>query len=361
MTLYMLYMISPLIGGFLFAIFGKSAKKDNRYLVFMGVIIFLFFALRNKNVGSTDALFYYNLWEQFGQISFQNIVTIFTYDLESGYLIFCWVLSHLFRDGQFVFVVSGLIYSITICKYLHDNSEDYMLGLLMFNGLAIVGFFMQGIRQSLAICICLWAVKFCKERKLIPFLILLFVAIQFHASALVFIVAYFLYGIRINYKSIVLVGLLSVLVPSILGTITNVANMLMNESYIGGTTDATSGGTVTMIMYVLMVLYMLLLHKKPDGDLSGEIYDTEYSYYFFMFLVGVMFFSTRFFYITVFERASYYFTAFSIPIIDLTKKRFTSQSTRIVSVLLVIFFTILSLYKAGPSSVLYDYHFFWYN
>ena len=358
MTLYLLYMILPLLIGMLFIAFGgRKARSSDKYLIVMGSVMFFFFACRSKYVGSGDAQFYYNLWERFSLVSFENLPGILAIDLEKGYIITTWALSHVFQSGQFVFVFAGILYAFTVCKFIKENIEDYILGFLAFNSLGIFSFFMQGIRQSIAICICLLVIKFCKERKLVKYLIMIFVATMFHASAAMFAVVYFIYGFKVNYKSIFIVGVLAVLTPYILRVVTNVANILMNESYVGGSTETTYGGTLTMIMYALIVVYSLLLHKEKGIDIEKEY--VNFSFNLFMFIIATAFFATRFFYISIFERASYYFTFFSIPALEYTKNRYTERSRRYVEIAFIIAFAALAIYKSGPSATLHDYRFFW--
>lgn len=358
MTLYLLYMISPLLIGVLFIAFeGNKGRSSDKYLKVMGAVIIFFFACRSKYVGSGDAQFYYNLWDRFSRIPFSNMRSILVLDLEKGYIVTTWMLSQIFHNGQFVFVFAGLFYAITICKFIKENIEDYILGFLAFNSLGLFSFFMQGIRQSIAICICLLAINCCKERKLVKFLIMVLLATSFHASAALFIVAYFIYGLKLNYKTISVAVALIMLAPYILRLITNLANLLMNEAYVGGSTETTYGGTMTMVMYIIIIIYCLLLHNGKSNEKEQEY--VNFSFNLFMFIVGTAFFATRFFYISIFERASYYFSLFSIPALEYTKTRYDERSKRIIQIAFIIVFAALAIYKAGPSATLYDYRFFW--
>lgn len=358
MTIYLLYMLSPLLIGLLFIAFeGNNGKRSNKYLLIMGIIIFFFFSCRSKYVGSGDALFYFNLWERFSNIPFNGLPIILGIDLEKGYIVSTWLLSHIFHDGQFIFVFAGIIYTLSICKFIKENVEDYILGFLAFNSFGLFSFFLQGIRQSIAICICLLAINYCKEKKPVKFLVMILIATLFHASAAIFICAYFIYGFKVNYKTVFFVAVLAMLTPNILRLVTNVANMLMNEAYVGGSTETTYGGTMTMIMYTIIIIYLLLLHKETSNEVEQEY--LNFSFNFFMFTIATVFFAARFFYISVFERASYYFMLFSIPALEYTEKRYDERSKRIIQIAFIIFFTALAIYKSGPAATVYDYRFFW--
>ena len=360
MTTLSLYMLSPLLVGVIFrTIQGEKGRNSNGYLITMGIILFFFFAFRSKKVGSGDAIFYYNLWEKLSKVSFQNISQVFAIDLEKGFLASVWVLSHIFPNGQYIFICAGLLFSFTICKYIKENVDDYILGFLAFNGLGMFSFFLQGTRQAIAICICLLALNFCKKRKLINYYVTIAIAMLFHASAGLYLVVYFIYGFKLNYKSILVAGILAILIPNILNLVANAANFLMNESYVGGKTETTFGGTITMILYACIVTYTLLLHKESgivEESYTGYV---NFSFDVFMFMIATAFFATRFFYISVFDRASYYFSIFSVPALEYTKNRYTERSIKLLEIAFVLAFLILVVHKSGSTSTVFNYHFFW--
>lgn len=358
MSWFRLYLITPLLAAIISAFFSDRKKV---FFWLYGVTTFLFFGLRTKYLGSGDSLFYYNLWERLSTIPFkrENLELVFSIDLEQGFLLCAWALSHIFKNGQYAFIFAGAIYSFCLCRFFSDNCEDYILGPLMAGSIGLVGFFLQGMRQSIAISICLLAVKSCKERKIFRFLFWVGVASLFHASALLFVLVYPIYGLSLNWKSIGLIGLLGILGPTLLSEITQLANFFMNESYVGGHDEQAIGGTITFIMYLALVLYCIIVRNERHPCKNGTISYTEYSYAFFLFLLCVLFYSMRFFYITVFERASYYFLPFAPVAVCATFQRYTKKSRYLVRMLFYFLFFILAVYKSGGSSPLSEYVFFW--
>lgn len=367
MTLLLLYMISPLLVAIVFSLlFQHSCKKDKRYLIIMGCIMTFFFCLRSPYIGSGDSKWYCDLWDR---LRITPFTAVFSIDLEKGFLLFIWLFSRIFENAQFYFVFTGLLFGISTCVFLKENTDDYVLGFLIFNGFAFFSFYLQGSRQAIGISICLLAVKYCKERRAIPFFALVGLAMLFHASSGVFVVAYFVYGIRIDAKSTLLVMILASAAPYVLQIVAKVANIVMNESYVGGDTTTTYGGTMTMIMYILIILFGLIVHRLKWVSVMRTpfSYDEpkeanqkkEFSFSFFMFLIGAAVFSTRFYYLSVFERGSYFFTLFAIPLLGLAQHNMTYRSRFYFRLVLIMMITMLVIYRSGPSSTVYYYHFFW--
>lgn len=358
MSWFRLYLMAPLLIGIISAFFSDRKKV---FFWLYGVATFLFFGLRTKYLGSGDSLFYYNLWERLGTIpfTFENLKLVFSIDLEQGFLLCVWTLSHILKSGQYVFIFAGAIYSFCLCRFFFDNCEDYVLGPLMGGSIGLTGFFLQGMRQSIAISLCLLAVKSCKERKLFCFLLWVGLASLFHASALLFVLVYPIYGICLNWKSITLIGVLGLVGPTLLSQLTLLANIFMNESYVGGHDEQAIGGTITFIMYLVLILYCFIVRNERHPCVNSIISYTEYSYAYFLFLLCVLFYSMRFFYITVFERASYYFLPFAPVAVCATFQRYTKKSRHLVQMVFYVVFCLLAMYKSGGSSPLSEYAFFW--
>lgn len=359
MSLFRLYLLSPILLGAVASVFQNRKKA---FFVLYGVITFLFYALRTQYLGiGHDSIFYYELWEHFSTIPFnlENIDAIFAIDLEKGFLITVWVISKAFPSGQFMYVFAALVYTYCLCTFVADNCDDYVLGFLMVSSIGLTGFFLQGTRQAIAICICLLSVKYCRQRKMVPFFLIVLLASSVHASAMLFLVVYFSYGCEINWKSILIVVILGTMAPIILNRITLVADLLMNENYSGGSTDLTTGGTATMALYITLLLYCIVIRNSPHQCYGSRVDYTDYSHAFFMSLICTTFFSLRFFYITVFERASYYFLPFVPVAVSATYDRYSEESKKYARILLYIVFTLLALYKSGASSPLSQYRFFW--
>lgn len=359
MSWFRLYLLSPILLG---AVASVLQNRKKAFFILYGTITFLFYALRTQYLGiGHDSIFYYQLWKKLSAIplNLENISAIFAIDLEKGFLLAVWVISKAFPSGQFMYVFAAVVYTYCLCTFIADNCDDYVLGFLMMSSIGLAGFFLQGTRQSIAICICLLGMKYCKQRKMVPFFLIVLLASSVHSSAALFLVVYFIYGFEINWKSILIVIIVGTMAPIILNRITLLANLLMNENYSGGSTDLTTGGTATMVMYITLLMYCIVIRNSPLQCEGSEVSYTDYSHAFFMALLCTVFFSLRFFYITVFERASYYFLPFVPVAVSATYDRYSEESKKYVRILLYIIFVLLALYKSGASSPLSQYRFFW--
>ncbi len=93
-------------------------------------------------------------------------------------------------------------------------------------------------RQILAMMLTLFSLKFIFERKLLPFLMVMFLALLFHVSSLVFIPAYFLYGKQYTNKFIILALMFAFVVG-----VTRVINHIPFVNYLSLLDSVTNGAT----------------------------------------------------------------------------------------------------------------------
>lgn len=124
MTSFLLYMASPAI---LYVIVelvtNKSVTRNIQakkiYLILSGICMALMIGLRAYTNGSKDTMYYYNQWVFFSNLSFSDFISYSkTLDIEVGYQIAVWVLSHFFADGQWLLLLSGILMSISICSFI---------------------------------------------------------------------------------------------------------------------------------------------------------------------------------------------------------------------------------------------------
>lgn len=205
---YLAYMVSPLI---IYAVLtwiyqkpiSKSEKLRRKYIIICSIIIFAMIACMHRGVGSGDALWYYNNWEYMSSIDFEEFLYVHNYiDMEKGYLVAVWLLSKVFVNPQFVFVFYGLLVAVSIGRFLYINCENAVVGIVMFNCLGLWGFMVQGLRQGIAMCICLFAIEYCKQRKPVKFILIVLLAAMFHASAVAFLIVYVLPWFEMNLKGV---------------------------------------------------------------------------------------------------------------------------------------------------------------
>lgn len=104
------------------------------------------------------------------------------------------------KDSVGLFMVVAFLILLFTFLAIYEQSVNIPLSILIF---VLTGDFFNSqnqIRQALGMAICIFAFRYVYKRKFWKYLICVLIAFSFHASALLFIPLYWLYGRKISLK-----------------------------------------------------------------------------------------------------------------------------------------------------------------
>lgn len=204
MIYYGIAAIFPLIMWFIYEhIVGKNQYSDKEKLklrtwltVFSIAPMFLLFVLRYKYVG-VDTIGYVKFFQN--EIREYSFLELFNKELmrtEIGYRIYVKIIS-LFTDNYTVyFLINGIVIFGTLLHFSKKYTDNPFIFFFMFITLGTYQFVETGLRQALAMMICLWAIDFLKDKKIIRFILVVALASLFHTSAWLFLLLLPLFMIK---------------------------------------------------------------------------------------------------------------------------------------------------------------------
>ena len=312
----MVYLVSMAVVvwllGMVPAKYGLRQNNYKNYLLLAGLVIILITGLRSPNTGSTDNMAYARMFDTLSNYSrFKDY-----YDLrlaqkdflvsETGFYLSVWLMTRVFSNHQMIFVVTMTFTTVAVCRFIHRNSDDPPTSLLIYVCLGLLTFTMNGMRQGLAMAVCLYAYEYVKKRKLIPFVLVVLLAMQFHKSAICFLPIYVLPAFK-EGKGNIFIYLCFVSV------------FLLNmESFIGAFNDLTgkdyalqnesTGGGITVILIYAVALLLPLFTKSQLSDRKNRTA-------FCAVILGFVCYISRYFSNQILERVSYYFFYFTVLLI----------------------------------------------
>lgn len=299
----------------------KYGLQQNNYRIFLiiaGVLITLITGLRSPYVGSPDTYRYKILYEKIAEYdTFQSYYNLSLsskslWISETGFYFLCWLLGRVFTEGQTIVFFSMAFCTFSVCYFIYKNSEDPPTSLLIYICLGLMTFNMNGMRQAMAMSVCLFAYELAKKGKLIPFAIMILLAMQFHKTALCFAPVFFLPKFREKPLDIVLFGFcLLFFMLSMDWFIVTFSDLVEKEYELDAIAE---GGGVTVIIIYLVALAMPLLTKD-----SLKVRSNMVAYY--AVFTGFASYLCRYFSNQMLERVSYYYLYFMILLIpNLIKK-----------------------------------------
>lgn len=275
-----------------------QAGLDKKFLFAAFSCIILLTAVRSVDVGPDTKQYvdhfnrtcdgvYYALDEQF----------------EWGYRLLTLALSKITRNAQVLLALVALITNIPVARFIYKYSRNKLLSVILYITIGSFTFQLTGLRQSIAMAVCVIAIDFALSRKPIPFVALIVLAALFHRSALMFLPVYFIGSPKLNRKSLLLVALSLVGVFYADVLFEKLSILLSYEEYVGTTGVNNSGGwTLMAIMLIALVLYLVAWKIDP----IEEEKENKERFFFILVLIALSLYLARY-QVRVAERVSLYY------------------------------------------------------
>jgi len=279
------------------------------YMILCSLALIFIMGLRSRYSGTMDTLFYSRLFEtskNYDLRDFLNTKAVFdSFFLlsEGGFYVCIWALARIFPGAQWFILITAIFTVYATSKFIYENSEDPAVSWVVFICLGSMTFAMNGMRQALAMSICLLSYRYVKEKKLVRFLLTVLVAVLFHKSAMVFALVYLMRNMKFNFKSFAWITLgIGVFLASA-QRFAFLYDSVTGEDY-ASFESFESGGIITILIYVVAIIGMLISYKSLE--------DSNSFLPLALTIVGLSLYLGRFISTQIYERISYYFAYFLI-------------------------------------------------
>ena len=252
--------------------------KNGYIVLFISLLIIVGF--RSMNVGTDTISYVYDfLGESKGNIiELESLISEYSEPLYVLLLEFCKIIT----DNYTIFLtIFGIPITLGFTIYLKRYSDDYMLSTLLFILLGILGFCMAGMRQSISLGLSLFAYRFVKEHRIIPFLLCCIIAFGFHNSSLVFLFIYPIsYLKKIDFKWWIIAFVAFVMGITKNSIVMKVASMFFTQDrYNIYGNSYKSSLNYTMLIIQIGLLIFCYIHKRrviEDDEDNAMLYSMAF-------------------------------------------------------------------------------------
>lgn len=330
------------------------------YIAICCVLLILQSGLRNVAVGADTygyKLSFVAIGKQSWSDIFENFYRVYVLGMgkDAGYALFVKIF-HIFSDNYQVYLlVVASIFFVSFGRFIYYNTTNLRgiyIAMCVYQVLFYSFFSITGIRQTLATAIIFFAYEFVIKRRLVPFLLLCFVAVLIHKSALLFVPFYIFSNNKFPVQALA-ITLISL--PLIFIFIRPIARFLtsfsFSESYLGyaNSTYETQGAQmflVYMMIIAIGVLYFRLKFKWANVN----------TYYTLNAFCLALFFTPLTWVDPSLMRVVMYYSIFTIfllgGLVDCFDSDYSNRSDSIATILIVLFIIVLMRKN-------FDYAFFW--
>lgn len=223
------------------------SSKKQIWILTCGVILF-FVGLRSYYVGN-DTIGYINRFFVLRNYSYADIASFDYRDI--GYFYFVKTIG-LFTSSPTIFLfITSFVSLIGVFVTAHRYSEYPILVLFFFITLGNFLFVFTGIRQAIAMSICLLSLPYIEKRKVVPFVLIVLLASGIHHSAIIFLPTYFLSQRKINSNNLILTVVVTVIAYFFYDNLLQVANDIVGYSY--GVEEVGNGLIFYLILLIILV------------------------------------------------------------------------------------------------------------
>ena len=331
-------------------------KKTPFFLIIAGVLMIIFSGFRYF-VGA-DYPIYRNLYAGFSlYIDYSEVFKKATFQPSKEQIEWIYVLLNkiLFDIGSPFYMVTFVMVLMSISlKFttIYQNLAYPVLGAFMYF-LPLYFFEDSGqIRQGMGVAICVFSYRYIKARNLPMFLLMMYIALGFHKTAVAFLPAYWVVKIPMNKARIIVVIVIAILlspfeVYRIFGSlIDNIGSQDVSDGFSGYVNDSQFGQSVAFgLADIIKIFFIYILYKfDEDGCREVEYYEYMRNLAVFGLFLFYIFRGNRIFAIRLPGAYMFFMSVFVVPSIVYAAK------TRVQRVLHTTFMVYLFLMYFNFSS-----------
>lgn len=241
-------------------------NQERKIAKFGCFAIFLVLGLKKYTVG-IDIIGYYRQYLISARMPWDDVDYVY---FEDGYVQFMKLFSKMDLHFKYFMMIVYAILCIALYLFIRKFSKNATLSLLIFICYQFFVFSVSGVRQTLAMAICMFSyILFDRKNKwrIVGSVALAFVATEFHQSSWVFFAVFIILLFKSKHINIVfyIVGMLFsfVLRPYFLQFILEYFERDMTE------TEVTLGGAFIFLVLIAIFVWAMVTFQ-PDSDESNE-------------------------------------------------------------------------------------------
>ena len=307
-------------------------KNRTFYYWTISIPFILISSLRYPHLG-TDTYAYEDIFNKI--IHLENI---FDFNLELGFTFITKLISFITTNFQIYLLIITTIFWYLQYLSFKKFSIDFRQSLWLLLLLSYLDISMSLIRQYFAIVILLNSYEYILNRKFFKFIILVGIASLFHKTALVFIISYFIYNIKIKKHLFLVFNILCIVsyfaTNSIFDLISNYGGVY--ALYLGNSDFGIQESSKLASLLNFAVLYAF----SAICIFERKIYEDKFAYHLMLMLLIATIITIPSFRLTQLSRVSFYFSSFLCFLLPIY---FNMKSIRMKNFYMIIIYSALLL------------------
>lgn len=205
MYAYIILLVVIVLQSMVFGLYPKARVGKLQLLLLFIEVVFVA-GFRVSTGGDTDVYLDY-----FEGLRGGSLYDAIGSGYETGFAVFCYLLGKVSDDPQILIFASSFVLTALIFAYISKYSASIWLSVFLYITLLNFYTFMNLMRFGLAMAVIVQTLGFIEKKKPVKFLLCIAIAMMFHASAVMFIPAYWVCNSALTRTRVILVLLASLL------------------------------------------------------------------------------------------------------------------------------------------------------
>lgn len=255
------YWIYLVMLGFLVGYSLANTKEQRRSIYYASVVFLLIIFIAQNFSVSIDIAEYMRQYAIIPTLTFGQMLT---HKFEIGYVLLCRLLEMTFESDRVLLLAMGVLILLPFGRFYDRESSQPMVALMAFVAL---GMYMHAIifwRQLAAMAILTFAIPYIRQRKLLPFLLILLAAMSFHKTAVVFLWIYLIYNIPIGKWLLIGCAGLAAVLGFFGNAIIDLGIALLYPKYALFPRLSIGGYTLLALLWVVTLLSYWVFRQRMD-------------------------------------------------------------------------------------------------
>ena len=226
----------------------------------------------------------------------------------------------------------------TILGIIEESPYPWLSVFLLVTAGYYFSFF-NTMRQLVGCAILMFSIRYIKKRDLKRFLVCVLFATCFHYACLFFIPVYFLYGKRIQRKTLIIItAAVFVLATPLSRLILQIVSWTPYAHYIGGFFDTSERGYTTLLINIVQILFASVYFDSEDND---------FVFYFYLEIIA-LWLSAFVGKVVLISRIRWMFSLPSIILLPMVLSKVKRKNDRLfITAVLVILYAVYFYYTIG--------------
>lgn len=336
---------------FIFSFFdaGFARKGKLAFVIVFFISLFLYAALRQAD-SYGDAMGYAKKFVHYSKYSFSEMLSLYNTSIKSPtFHLLGWIVSRIRNDAQIWLAFIGGLYAFCTSVLIYKESKNVTISALMVFALGYFMFSLTGLRQTISLAIIMLSYFAIKNKKMVLFIGLVFLATLFHTSAIIFIIAYPISHLKIGFKHFAVALFALVMFVAFQSAVRYFIANILGDVYLSGYAKREIGLSFSgLLIQCAIFVFSLFYYKQTISKFNTSIILYNLSFVGMVFQLFASMIAEMF-------RISMYFSFFNILLVPMVLSSIENKKTKLILEVALIYVLLLYNFRGGIP----NYEFFW--